>query len=116
MSLLEGGLAEVFATAFGGLYLDATLHRPSFTDDGSGGGSTSWTNEPVKAQLDQTTQAMRASEGFVDTDQRILVLAQALAPITADMEITVGGTRWMIASVTQDPAGAYFDLRGRRKA
>lgn len=119
MTLLEGDLAGVFSAAFSGLYVEATLYRPSaFADDGKGGGTSSGfgPGEPVKAQLDSATQAMRASEGFVETDQRILVLAHGVAPIDTDCEISVKGQRWAIASVTQDPAGAYYDLHGRRAA
>lgn len=115
--LLDGGLAATFAAAFGSTFLDATLYRWSTVDDGKGGGFSSFrAGTPVKAQLDQTTQAMQMADGYVDTDQRILVLASGVAPITTDDEITVGGTRWMIASVSQDPAKTYYELRGRRKS
>lgn len=119
MSLLEGDVAGFFGAAFAGFYLDAQLYRPvPFTDDGKGGGTGGGFGEPeaVKAQLDQATQAMRSSEGFVDSDQRILVLASGVPTISTDCEIEVKGTRWQIASVAQDPAGAYYELRGRRKA
>jgi len=119
VSLLNGGIAQAFASAFGATFLDAQLYRPvAFADDGKGGGSGGGFAAPeaVKAQLDQVTQAMRASEGFVDSDQRILVLAYGVAPITTDCEIAMNGTRWQIASVTTDPAGSYYDLRGRRMA
>jgi hypothetical protein len=116
VGLLDGGLASVFNTAFGGIYLSATLHRPvNDDDDGAGGGSGTGfgPGEPVRAQLDATTQAMQSADGYVDTDQRIIVLAHGIDPITTDCEITVGGRRWSIASVTQDPAKAYYDLHGR---
>jgi hypothetical protein len=120
MSLLEGDVSGFFSAAFAGFFLDAQLYRPNaFADNGKGGGSggSGFADpEPVKAQLDQVTQAMRSSEGFVDSDQRILVLASGIAPITTDCEISVGGTRWQIASVSQDPARSYYELRGRRKA
>jgi hypothetical protein len=121
--LLDGGLASAFAAAFGATFLDALLYRPPapFTDDGMGGGSGGQGGfvdppEAVKAQLDQATTAMQASDDFVDSDQRILVLASGVEPITTDCEISVAGVRWSIASVTQDPAKAYYELRGRKKA
>lgn len=113
MGLLDGGVARVFSSAFSGFYLDAILHRATITKDGKGGGSASFDDEAVKAQLDSATEAHRSTEGYVDTDQRILVLAADLAQITTDDEITVDGRRWQIASVTVDPAGSYYDLRGR---
>lgn len=115
MGLLDGGLAAVFNAAFSPIYLDASLYRATITEDGAGGGTEAFAAaEAVKAQLDATTQAMQRAEGYVDTDQRILVLAQGVDPISTDDEITVGGVRWQIASVSQDPAKAYYELRGRR--
>ena len=113
MGLLDGGIAATFSAALSGLYLDATLHRWSTVDDGQGGGVSGFADEAVKAQLDQTTQAHQRSEGYTDTDQRILVLAHELTAPTTDDEITVRDTRWKIASVTMDAAGSYYDLRGR---
>jgi hypothetical protein len=116
MSLLDGALAAAFSGAFSGLYLDATLYRPiEGADDGSGGGVGNGFDggTTVKAQLDSTTQAMRDSPGYVDTDQRIIVLATGVDPIDADCEIEVSGQRWSIASVAQDPCKAYYELRGR---
>lgn len=112
MGLLDGGLASLFSTALSGLYLDATLHRATLTDNGKGGGSASFADQLVKAQLDRTIE--RKVDGVVDTYQRILVLASGLALITSDDEITVGDVRWSIADVSRDPAGAYFDLAGRK--
>lgn len=112
MGLLDGGLAGVFAAALGSIYSDATLHRATVTDDGAGGGSVSYSDTAVKAQLDRLTQAQRDG-GYTDKDQRILVLASGLAEITTDDEITVDGRRWSVASVSTDPAQAYFDLVGR---
>lgn len=113
MSLLDGGLASVFAGAFSSFYLDAELHRAVIAPDGKGGGTVDFVDpEPVKAQLDKTIE--RTVDGNVDTFQRILVLAHGLAPISTDDEITVKGTRWAIALIDTDPAGAYFDLAGRK--
>ncbi len=113
MGLLDGGMARVFAGAFRGLYLDATLHRRQLVEDGLGGGSSTWIDEPVKAQLNSVTEAMRSAEGFTDSDQRILVLADGVDLIDTDAEISVKGRRWGISSVGQDPAGAVFNLHGR---
>lgn len=117
MGLLDGGMAQAFASIFGGVFLDATLYRWSTVSDGKGGGTSGFdAGTAVKAQLDQATQAMMQADGYVDTDQRILVLASGVAPISTDDEIMVARTRWMIASVSRDPAGAYYELRGRRKS
>lgn len=78
-----------------------------------GGGVSGFSDEAVKAQLDQTTQAQQRGEGYTDTDQRILVLAHGVTAPTVDDEITVRDVRWKIASVNTDAAGSYYDLRGR---
>jgi hypothetical protein len=113
MSLLDGGIASIMSAALGGLYLDATLHRSSTTDDGQGGGSTTYADEAVKAQLDVATDAMRQSEGYVDTDVRILVLASGVDKPDTDCQITMLGIRYGIANVGTDPAQSYWDLHGR---
>jgi hypothetical protein len=115
MALLDGDIAATFSAALSGLYLDASLFRWGGTDDGQGGGTSGFGDpEPVKAQLDATTQAQRLAEGYSDTDQRILVLAAGVTAPTTDDEITVRSIRWKIASVATDPAASYYDLRGRR--
>lgn len=119
MGLLDGGVAAAFSAAFSGFYLDGSLYRPvTFADDGKGGGSGGGFAAPeaVKVQIDAATQAMRSADNYVETDQRISVLASGVAMITTDCEIVAGGARWGIASVAQDPAGSYYELRGQRKA
>ncbi len=117
--LLDGGLAAIFAAAFAPIYMDGTLHRrPEYDADDEGTitrvSKEDWPTEDVKVQLDAATQAMRQAEGYADTDQRILILASGLTAPTTDDEITAGGVRWAIASVSQDPARTYFELRGQR--
>lgn len=114
VTLLSGGLASVFSSAFSGIYLDATLHRPTFTDDGVGGGTTTFSDEVIKVQPEATTQAMRDSPGYVDTDKRFLMLAFGVAEPDTDCEITLAGQRWSIANWSRDPASAYYDIHGRR--
>jgi hypothetical protein len=114
VSLLDGDIASIFSAVFSPIYLDATLYRATTTNDGQGGGSTTFIGEPVKAQLDSATYAMQQAPGYVDGDQRILVLANGVAQIGTDDQISVKGERWMIASVSLDPAGVAYELRGRR--
>jgi hypothetical protein len=119
VSLLDGQLAAAFAGVFGGIYLDGQLYRAlDFADDGKGGGTDSdpfLPAEPVKVQLDQATQAMRGTVGYVEGDVRILMLAHGVAAPDTDAEIAAGGARYMIETVGTDPAGSYYELRGRKK-
>lgn len=114
MGLLDGGGAALMASVFGGIYLDATLHRPTTTDDGMGGGSSTFADEPVKVQLEAVTEAMRQAEGYTDRDVRILMLASGVPRPNSDCEVTVSGTRYAIQPpVGTDPAQSYWDMRGR---
>jgi hypothetical protein len=118
MGLLDGDIAAAFAAVFGGVYLDGSLYRPkTYADDGMGGGSAPGfaPGEPVKVQIDAASFAMRQAEGYVEGDVRILMLAHGVAAPDTDCEIAAGGTRYMIETVGTDPAGSYFELRGRKK-
>lgn len=118
MSLLDGQLAAAFAGVFSGSYLDGQLYRAAdFVDDGMGGGNGGGfaPAEAVKVQVDQASQSMRASEGYAEGDVRILMLAHGVAAPNTDAEIAAGGVRYMIESVGTDPAGSYYELRGRKK-
>jgi hypothetical protein len=114
VGLLDGGLAQIFNSAFSGIFLDATLYRSTLTGDGAGGGSQTFAaGEPVKASLDAATMKMRESQRYIETDVRILVLANGMEPIGTDDEIEVKGQRWSIASVATDPATAAYELHGQ---
>lgn len=118
MGLLDGQLAQVFAGVFSAIYLEGQLYRPAaWVDDGQGGGSGNGfaPAEAIKVQIDQATDAMRASDGYVDGDVRILVLAHGVAAPDTDCECGAGGKRYMVESVSTDPAGTYYELRGRTK-
>jgi hypothetical protein len=118
VSLLDGGMAAAFAGVFSAVYLDGQLYRAiEFTDDGKGGGSGDGFSpaEAVKVQIDQANQAMRGAEGYVEGDVRILMLAHGVASPDTDCEVGAGGARYMIESVGTDPAGSYYELRGRKK-
>jgi hypothetical protein len=117
MGLMDGGIAAAFAGVFSAVYLDGSLYRPAaFADDGMGGGSGSpfGPGEAVKVQIDQATEAMRSSEGYVDGDIRILMLAHGVAAPDTDCEIGAGGKRYSVETVGTDPCGSYYELRGRK--
>jgi hypothetical protein len=115
MSLLDGGIQSIFAKAFAGIYLPATLYKRELTDDGEGGFTYADTQHDCRAQVDSATEAMRAAPGFTDTDQAIYVLSGTLdvEPSTND-EIQTARGRFAIASVISDPAASYWLCRGQR--
>lgn len=112
-------LATGFAAQFGAPFEDVSATWPGTATFDAGGSITS-AGTPVslacKAQFDAPTQAMRATEGFMETDARVIVLAFA-ASLDTRARITVAsganaGT-WELLSVVRDPAGIGYECRGR---
>ena len=119
---LFSNLATGFAAQFGAPFEDAVATWTG-TSTIDAGGSITAAGTPAslacKVQFDAPTQAMRAAEGFMETDARIIVLAASLAAtLDTRARITVAsganaGT-WELLSVTRDPAGIGYEARGRR--
>lgn len=117
MGLLDGDLAALFHSALAGIYEAATLVRR--TQQNLSGGSVAIVESPaesIRIQFDVPTEAMRAADGYVDTDVVIRVLAHGVAPFDTDAEIVSAANRWHILSVTLDTARSHYDCRCRRKA
>lgn len=121
-SPLGGGLAAVFGAAFSGLYLPGRLVLPETPEYDDGGSIIPGAGPELidcRVQVDSVTESMSQAEGYTDRDVRLLILSAGLASaVTTDCEVDVlegpHAGRWMVASVDRDPAGAYFDCRGRR--
>ena len=122
-------LASIYATKamaisaqLGGPYHSARIvdfAQPVFDSGGSIVTPGARQERACMAQVDAATQAMRAAEGFTESDMRIMVLASGLfGEITTDsrVEIIEGPHvgNWLVASVSRDPLGIYWELRGRR--
>lgn len=116
------GLA--FNAAFGGPFYDAEIITQSDMDTAYdiGGsiipGAGDPTRRTCKAQVDQATEAMRATEGYTQQTRRIIVLAATLdGGINTDdtIEILAGPFAgvWMIDQVGRDTVAAGWDLMGR---
>lgn len=115
-------LATGFAAQFGGPFVDAVATWDGVPIKDAGGSIvTPGTpiNKPCQVQFDAPTQAMRAAEGFRETDARILVLAGTLdgsldgaARITTDAGQNAGS--WELLSIVRDPAGIGFECRARK--
>ena len=117
MGLLDGGISSLFAAAFSGFYLDATVHagtgEPIY---GPGGAITGYTggDQAAKAQVDAASDAMRRAEGYAEGDCRLIILAQGLGELTSDHEVSVSGVRYRLMSVERDPALSHWVCRARR--
>lgn len=117
MSLLDGGIRAIFASAFGGLYLTGTLHQgtgqPVYGTGGAITGYTGGGDASVKLQVDAATDAMRRDGGFAEGDVRIIVLAQGVSALTSDHEVTTRGIRYRIMSSELDAAASHWVCRAR---
>jgi hypothetical protein len=116
-----------FAQAFAALasigpFVDAVASWPgAATYDAGGSILTPGTpaNYACKAQFDAPTQQMRAAEGFLQTDVRILVLAASInRELDAAAQISVAdgpnaGT-WALLSCQRDPVGIGYECAGRK--
>lgn len=115
-------IALAFSAATGSGFHDALAKWPG-TATHDTGGSIQTPGTPIEktcsVQVDAATETMRSEEGYRDKDMRLLVLAATLdGDLDSDATIEVlGGPHegaWMVASVDRDPAGVYFECRGRR--
>lgn len=114
MGVLNGGLAAVFGSAFGAIYLDGTVHTLA-TERVSGGAlvEAAGANPPCKYQPERITQAMRDNPQFTDKDARYFILTAGPSPIPTlerDWEFTTAEGRWQILDFSRDPAGTYWDV------
>lgn len=117
---LFANLATGFAAQFGAPFGDAVATWPGTATFDTGGSITA-AGTPVslacKAQFDAPTQAMRATEGFMETDARIIVLAFSATLDTKARIVVASGANagtWELLSVVRDPAGIGYECRGRK--
>lgn len=119
--------ASAFATAsrmVPGVFVPVTATWPGVPALDSGGSIVTpgvATEILCRAQFDRVTEAMRASDDFLEADVRIMIPAAGLdRPITEAARIVVacGANEgiWSLRSVERDPAGVGYDCRGRKVA
>lgn len=120
MGLLDGDIRRLFATAFGGIYLDGQLlegtQRPIY-DGPRIVGYADPGERAAKVQITKATDAMRREEGYAEGDIGLIVLAEGVGKVTSDMHVTVdrdGVTeRYRLMSANLDSAGSHWTCRGR---
>ena len=120
--MFSQAFANIALSLPGGPFIAVTAHWPGTPVTDAGGSIVTPAvpvNLPCKAQFDAATQAMRLTEGFVETDVRILVLSASLARALDEKAriIVASGERagtWALLSVTRDPVGIGWEARGRK--
>lgn len=113
MSLLDAEIQSLFGSVFGAIYLDGTITRVTFADDGFGGLTETAASEPCKVQRDACTENQRLEQGYAASDVRLLILQADQDAIDTNCRVTVLGVEYQLGPViTQDPARSYFEARG----
>jgi len=112
-------LQGIFGSVLSVIYGDGQLIR--VTMERQPGGVVIPVEEPpvpIKVQVDACTEAMRQQPGYTDTDVRLLILQSGVsgAKPTTDDIVIAKGQRWKLYGITEDPARAYWEMRGIRDA
>lgn len=121
MTYLAGGTKALFGELFAGHYMAATVtdHSLTYADDGTmtrGAGPRS-----CRARVDNATQRMRESPGFVETDRALYILAASLeGELTTEAEIEIlegdyAGSTFGVASIDRPPGASYYLCRGAKR-
>lgn len=114
MGLLDGDIAALFGSVFGGLYLDGTLTKVTLVDDGVGGYTTTTATHAIKGQTDSLDEEMIAAAGVASNAVKLIVLQSGVpVTLTTDDRVTLGGKEWLISGpVNQDPARSHWVAMG----
>lgn len=123
--MLDQAFADIglaFSQAFGGPFHPArTIEQtdPVYDDGGTIIEPGGVEHRECNVQIDVATQAMRQTEGFVDTDVRFIVLAATLAGslgTDARIEVLEGPFAgiWSVSSLERDPVAAGWVGTGRK--
>ena len=109
--MLDGDLARLFGSAFGAFYLDATLHKVTPSDNGSGGYAVATMDYPIKAMIESLSDKARATSGLPLTavDMSLLRSGMSVAVALDDL-VTVSGQTYRIIRVATDPAGVAWSI------
>lgn len=112
MGALDGGIQALFGTAFGALYLDATLIRVTYTNGAGGDGTETTASEAVKVQQDMVSEIVRAQAGYSQDERRFLILQAGITgPLTGACKLVFEGVTYLLSSPEQDPARSYWAVR-----
>lgn len=119
--MLEGAfahLAVAFSNHVGGPFVDAVASWPGEPIMDSGGSITTPgtpSNYVCKVQIDAPTQQMRAADDFLETDARLLVLANTLVrDLDTNAVVNAAGARWALLTCQKDSVGVGYECRARK--
>ena len=94
------------------IYDDGLLYNVPRIDDGKGGyGRGSDDGVGCKATIDSVTDQMKAEEGYTASDVALYVLQTPGLTLSTDSEVFLLGTRYLIGSISEDPARAAWACR-----
>lgn len=98
-------LQAIFGAIFAPLYAAGTLHIIGRDANGRIIKPVTWTDLPIRGQLDSGSDQQRADWAIPGQMVQVIVL-QAGVPVapTPDDEMTLAGRRWRISGVSRDPA------------
>ena len=111
-------IAAGFSDMAGGPFADAQAEwmTAAIYDDGGSITTPGYADlYPCKAQIDAPTQQMRAAEGFLETDARILVLASSIGKaLDTNATVIACGHRWALLTCQRDAVDIGFECRARK--
>lgn len=114
MSLLDGGIRELFGSVFGEIYEDATLITSARTEDEYGSITEVKTEVDVKAHRPTLTDAYRAAAGFSDDEIDIIILSAGLTKTpSANDYVEYQDKTYAIVHAKEDGAHSHWRCRAK---
>lgn len=97
-----------------GIAQTVTLHKRAAGYDADGLPSGTSTSYPMSGRRLEYSDYRRTAAAIPDTDVMVLLTQHdaPATPATGD-EVTVGGTRYAVMRVGQDPASATWEIQAR---
>lgn len=118
MGFFDGGLQAMGGAIFGSYFRDGQLHQPARDSVGRILQPVSYTNYPIKVQVDSFGLVQAAKAGIPDKAVRVLILQSGL-PVkpTSDDEISAPDRttnvmkRYRLSKGNADPANIGWDFQ-----
>lgn len=114
MSLLDGGISDVFGAVFGSIYGDAVLLKAQRTEDTGGDIVETVSGHGMKVHEPGRSEEYRAKAGFADTETEIIALQAGLSvQPSADDRLWQSGAMWSVIAAKPDGANSQWRIRAR---